>query len=270
MGRPEGLLEERVDAAVDAAAVAPPQVFVRTFTAPSGFPWEQARAAQLEARHGAPLPLAELMHRVRRLAPWSPGAVARYAVFYVRRRDYKAPFETTLDVDGLPVRVAFGGGPDLSRAQTVAGVALVASLIVALVAGGAFMAYAARSEAEGRLAALEQQVAARKRQADRQETDRDRSARLAVARGERGLPSDVLADVAWLTRSRTAEARIVALHWDRGLMAVESRGSAAPVETVERQVVRSNRPLRPGVWLWGITPTPPGAASAPVAAEFKP
>src|SRR5688572_20809131 len=106
MGRPEGALDEQIDEA-DGVAAAPPQVFVRTFSTPSGLPWEQARAARLDAEHGAPLPLRDLLHRVKRLSPWSPGAVGRYAVFYVRRRDYRGAFETTVDVDGQPVRVTF-------------------------------------------------------------------------------------------------------------------------------------------------------------------
>ena len=59
--------------------VEPPQVFVRVFQAPAGMPWEQGRAARLEARHGSPLPIADVMHQVKRLGAWSLGQPGRYA-----------------------------------------------------------------------------------------------------------------------------------------------------------------------------------------------
>jgi hypothetical protein len=63
----------------------------------------------------------------------------------------------------------------------------------------------------------------------------------------------VLADLQWLARARSPGARIVAIHWDHGLMALETRGGdAPPVATTEREVVRAPRQAQPGVWLWGI------------------
>ena len=55
-----------------------PQVLVRVIVTPPGAPWEQARAAKLDAQHGAPLPISELIHQLRRLAPWAPGRPGRY------------------------------------------------------------------------------------------------------------------------------------------------------------------------------------------------
>ena len=80
-----------------------PQVFARAIVTPPAPPWEQIRAANLEARHGAPLPLAELMHRVKRLSGWAPGRPGRFAVFYVRSKEFRSPFEAKVDVDGQTV-----------------------------------------------------------------------------------------------------------------------------------------------------------------------
>lgn len=251
MGRPE---IAEFEAAPERAEPATPQVFVRTFQTPAAMPWDQTRAANLEARHGAPLPMPDLMHRIRRLEPWKPGQAARYAVFYVRRRDYAAPFETTMDVDGQPVRVAFGKtvrarprGPSPGFLATLGGIAALA-----LAAGGGWMAFQVRAENEAELSRLEQQAAAKLRVARKAQQQRDLVRDLALVRGGSARAEDILADLAWINRSRTPEARIVGFHWDHGLIALESRGEAAPVTVTGGQLERSPKPLRPGVWLWGV------------------
>jgi len=258
----------RVDPIAPAEPREPPQVFHRTFVVPQGLPWDQARAAALEARHGSPLPIVDLLHRVRRLEGWSPGQPGRYAAFYVRRRDYARPFETTLTVDGAAVRIAFGarGGqlqalrPWLLRAAAAAGLALLAALPLTL-------AWGARTEADARLTALETRLAARDRQARRVEADRGRAIALAQARVGLMTPADLLGDIGWVARAKAPEARIVAVHWERGVMALESRGEAAPVAGFDRRVVAADRPLRPGIRLWGVTALDPGGA--PTVAELR-
>lgn len=231
----------------------PPQVFVRTFTTPAALPWDQARGAQLEARHGAPLPLADLMHRVKRLQPWAPGRSATFAVFYVRRKDYTAPFETVMDVDGQAVRVAFGARTRSFRAPPSAVLATGSVAIsLAILGAAATMAWSARTSAEAELQALEAQAAARARLADRTQAQRRQVTDLERARAGSAAPADVLADLAWINRAKTPEARIVAVHWERGVIALETRGEAPPISAFGAELVRSERPLRSGVWLWGV------------------
>jgi hypothetical protein len=245
-----------------------PQVFVRTFTIPSGLPWDQARAAQLEARHGAPLPIADLVHRLRRLEPWAPGRIGRYAVFYVRRRDYSGPFETTIDVDGQTMRVAFGSrGLNLQRYRAAAlAVCTVAAAGLAIVAM-AVTVLGVRDSAEQQLTRLERESAVKLRIARAVEAGRQESRELAMAQGQSGRPTDVLDDIAWVARNRTSDARIVALHWDHGLLAVEARGELPPLGPSDRQMVRAQRPVRPGVWAWGVSRRS-AATPAPVAAAL--
>jgi len=58
----------------------------------------------------------------------------RFAVFYVRAKEFRAPFEANVDVDGQLVKVAFGlGGGQVRRAQ---GWAMIL-LVLVLVGGGA-------------------------------------------------------------------------------------------------------------------------------------
>ena len=232
---------------------APPQVFTRVFSLPAGAPWEQARAAKLEVRHGSPLPIQELVWRLRRLAAWRFGQPARYAVFYVRSREAATPFETVVEVDGAPIRVAFGVDPD--RFQRLRRLVLVSACIagcVIPVAIGTWLALQTRADTSDRLASLERSLAAKSRLAGKVQLERRQARELEAAVGSAGRMQDVLDDFAWATSAKAPEARILALHWDHGLLAIEARGDSAPLEPAGRVIERSSKPLRPGVWLWGV------------------
>uniref|UniRef100_UPI00286DC870 hypothetical protein n=1 Tax=Phenylobacterium sp. TaxID=1871053 RepID=UPI00286DC870 len=232
---------------------ATPQVFVRAFSIPSGMPWEQARAATLEAHHGAPLPIEDLICKVRRLAPWGPRRAGRYAAFYVRRSEFRDPFDTLQMVDGARLRVSFGSSRDQVRQTQMAAVAI--GLIVATGAalgGGLMMALDARAKATGRLEADEILAAGQARAAEAQHRRKQQALELRAAIGNAQPVDRVLADLAWASASKAPEARISALHWEHGLMAVEVRGPAAPFVASDRLVERSAQPVRSGVWLWGV------------------
>lgn len=250
----------------------PPQVFVRALTTPPGAPWEQARAARLDARHGSPLPIGELLHQVRRLDRWRPGQSGRFAAFYVRAREARDPFETTVDVEGQAVTVRFGtSAPDLRRLRGV-GLGLAALVVSGAALGtGVMLALGAKSSVQAELEANEQLAASRLPAAAAYKA-RVRQARELKALAGAARPLDeVLADLSWVATSKTPEARIVGVHWERGLLAIEARGEQPPFLAVDRAIERSERPLRPGVWLWAVGRPGSGAATpAPVAAEFGP
>ena len=243
-----------------------PQVFVRAFSIPPGAPWEQNRAAQLEARHGAPLPISELLHRVSRLGSWAPGRPGRFAAFYIRAREFQVPFETIVEVDGSPIKVAFGAAAEhLRRAQRVGLVALLTILSAAIVTGGLFMALHARSAAASRLERAELAVAGKLRAGRALQQQRAQVRALSDIVGQSARISDVVADLSWATSAKAPDARIVAVHWDHGLLGVEARGAGSPFAGTSRKIERSSRPIRPGVWLWGGYPAGPtsgGRASA--------
>lgn len=242
-----------------------PQVFVRAFSVPAAMPWEQTKAAQLEARHGAPLPIAEVMHRFRRLGSWSPGRAGRFAVFYIRRREYKQAFETVVEVDGEPIKVAFGaGGAQLQRAQSgLIYTALIGALVLVLV-GGAAAALKARSAAAAQADAVEQALEAKARMAAGLTRQREYARALRTAAGRAAPVGDVLADVAWATSVRNPDAKVMALHWDHGFLAAETRGATAPFEVPPEALEKSERPIRSGIWLWGVQSS---ALSAQAAAS---
>lgn len=234
---------------------APPQVFVRAFSTPPGAPWEQGRAAALEARHGAPLPIADLVHRVRRLESWAPGAPGRYAAFYVRAREFTRPFETTVEVDGRAVKIAFGAAAEqFRRAQTLGVAAAAAILSLLVVGGGVTLALGAKAETTARLERAEQQLLVKRRAALAAQQRSDQSRALQRAMGTSRPIDEVMADLAWATAMKAPDARIEAVHWEGGLLAVEARGETTPFANSDRRVQRSDKPLRKGVWLWGVEP----------------
>lgn len=241
--------------AAEDAAPAQPQVFVRAFSVPTGLPWEQSRAAQLDARHGSPLPIDELMVQLKRLDRWSPGKPARYAAFYVRVQDYGTPFETTLQVDGVSVTVAFGARKqDLDRVKFAAIVALIVALCGAVLGGSLVMALGARSQALAALDTTEHLALAKRRAGLAHQAQIDQARGLRRELGRSRPVEEVLADLDWAAASKAPNARISAVHWDHGLLALEARGQAPPLIPGERPLQRAATPLRPGVWLWGVEP----------------
>lgn len=243
-----------VEAAEDAAPVQP-QVFVRAFSVPAGLPWEQSRAAQLDARHGSPLPIDELLVQLRHLDRWSPGKPARYAAFYVRVQDYSTPFETTLQVDGQSVAVAFGARKqDLDRVKVVAVVGLIIALCGAVLGGSLMMALGARSQAQAALDTTEHLALTKRRAGLAYQVQIDQARGLRREIGRARPLEEALADLDWAAASKAPDARISALHWDHGLLGVEARGPAPPLISGERPLQRATAPLRPGVWLWGVEP----------------
>ncbi|HEX3365605.1 hypothetical protein [Phenylobacterium sp.] len=244
-----------------------PRVFTRAIVTPPAPPWEQARAANLDARHGAPLPLPDLVHRVRRLSGWAPGRPGRFAVFYVRAAELRGPFEAAVEVEGQTVKVAFGqGGASTQRIQSLAAVLLLFGLTGAVLGAGAVMALNARAEATGQLEAAEKLAAAKLAAAQGFHRQVVQARDLHTALGAARPIADVLADLSWVGTSKTPEARVAAVHWKGGVMAVEVRGEDPPFPASDRRLERATRPLRPGVWLWGVGPRSAQDASAPAGA----
>lgn len=230
-----------------------PQVFARAFSTPAGMPWEQDRAARLEVTHGSPVPVAELMWRLRRLERWALGRAGRFAVFYIRKREFRTAFEATVDVEGQAVRVAFGTARrSPGNLGAAAAVAVLAGATLLFVAGGSLLALDARGDGELQLVQLEQKLAGKSRQARDIQRLRARDEELVRLVGPAAPLDAVLGELAWVSTAKAADSRIQAFHWDRGLVALEARGEAAPVLAFDRPVERSRQPIRPGVYLWGV------------------
>jgi hypothetical protein len=242
---------------------APPKVFVRTFLAPPGWPWEQRRMAELDARHGAPVALSDVAMKLQAMEAWRPGQSRRYGAFYVRRAEVVDRLETEVDVAGRSCRVVFlapGRQRKMARDALIAGGAACA--VMALISLSVAGAVLSRQRAETRLEALEVQARSDLRQARAISAQRAQAEALDAAdRGDRlGVALD---DLVWASTAKAPDARIEAWRWEKGLMAVEARGETSPFVATDRTIARSPRPLRRRVWLWGVGPAP---RTTPVAA----
>jgi hypothetical protein len=234
---------------------AEPTVFVRTIAAPPGAPWDQVRVAGLEARVGAPLPLAEVVYQLKRLEPWSFGRPGRFAACYVRASEVGEDFSTIKEIDGRPVAIRFLSVVERrrrlqSQVFVTGAIAATTAFILAALAS----ALAVRSDLDRRQAVLLQETAFQLRQAQAEHRLQEQDLALARAHVAGHTIGDVMSDLAWASANKTAGAHIDALHWQDGVMGVETRGELQPFANGERAVIKVERPLRPGVWLWGVAP----------------
>ena len=237
-----------------AAEAVEPKIFVRTVSAPAGMPWNQARIAALEARLGAPLPLSEVVYQLRRLESWRPGRTARYATFYVRAQDVAGSLNATVDVDGAPVAVQFlSAGEQSRRARRLLIIAAVAAGLALIVMTAITAALAARAQTDERLTAAEHTALVRLKQAEAEQRLKAQTGALDSAGVDGHRTGDLFRDLSWASAAKAPGAHIQALHWDHGNMAVEVRGGSEPFVQPDRAVVKVPKPIRQGVWLWGVT-----------------
>lgn len=237
------------------------RVFVRVITARPGPPWDQSRQAALEAKLGAPARLTDIVWRVRRLDSWRPGGPARFAAVYARAEDARKGLVATPTVEGRQVSVSFiPPAQQARRLRMLAAVALASGALSALGFGLVSTVIARRGETASLLDSAERVSASRLRQAESLGRLKRQTAVLD-GEGLRGRRiADVLADVAWASAGKSPAAHIQALHWDHGFMAVEVEGADPPFAAPGRPVQKSKAPVRPGVWLWGVTSMDPWQA----------
>jgi hypothetical protein len=233
-----------------------PKVLARSIVIPPGLPWDQARAARLEARHGAPLPMAELAFQLRRIEGWRPGVPGRYAAFYVLARDLFGRLTTTVEMDGRDLEITFlSADLQRQRVRTLASVGIasgIAALLLVVSVGTALMR---RAEAEARLSALETRADGKLRAVRARERLKEQARALDTQLDRGSRVGDVLGAIAWASSAKTPDAHIEAFHWEPGLFAVEVRGAQIPFEVApDRTLRKSATPIRRGVWLWGVTP----------------
>lgn len=238
-------------------------LFVKPVTTRPAMPWDQARAAALEARLNAPLPISELACQLRRLEPWKPGTPGRYAAIYARRQDVQGGLTATAELDGAQIPVQFPSpGKRTQQAQRLAIVGVVAGVAAFLLVSTAISVFATRAKASSQLEALEVATARRLQEVRVRAALADQSQAIAQAGLVERRASRVLVDLAWASRSKVADASIEGFVWEGDLFAVEVRGETTPFSVSDRSVERSSSPVRPGVWLWGVSPADTAAVTA--------
>lgn len=248
--------EPETDAASEPPSAAKPQpnVFVRTLLAPPGWPWEQSRTAELDARLSSPLPAGDVVYQLRRLEAWRPSSPARFAAFYVLARDVDGRLETQAQVDGRDVRVVFESA-DMSaaRAKRLGVIGLAAGVIAFAMVLVVSLALGRRAELEGQLANAEQQADVKLRAASDKARLKQQEQALRTWRDKGAPMSEILADLGWVSGAKAGGGEIAGVHWDHGLLAVEAPGLQPPLVVFgDRKLRRSTKPIRPGVFLWAI------------------
>lgn len=250
---------------------AEPKVFTRIISTPPGSPWRQARMAELEARQSAPLPLSDVAYRLKRLGFWDGGA-ARFAALYVRAADFTESFVANVSVDGATLTLRMDHPSETRRRSArIAAFALVSTVVLIIAGAGLATANARRERLTQALDAAEQQASSRLRQAQAIHRRTREAALLEAAARHDVTVQSVMADLNWAAANRIPEARIQAFHWQGGALALEALGPNPPIEAFERPLLRSAKPIRPGVWAWAaakpasIQP----AVSAPVSSDLR-
>jgi hypothetical protein len=189
------------------------------------------------------------------LSRWSIGRAGRFAICYVRNTDIRDLLEIDVELGGQRLSLRFVSRAERVRRGRTMGVFTAAAVVVMMsLAGAVATAISVRTETEGKLAAVEQSASAQLREARRQRRLKAQSLVLDAA-GARGRQlSDVLRDLNWASNAKAAGAHIDAIHWQQGYLGVEVRGDTPPFSKSDREITRSKKPLRPGVWLWGVGP----------------
>lgn len=245
----------------DEAASEPPRVFTRLIVAPPALPWEQTRVAGLDARMNAPVASPDIVQLVRRLDSWRPGKPGRFLAAYARGADVGEGLTSDCQVDGRTVSISFipAARRQAELRQTTLLVGLACATVVAL-AGGVAAAIAGRMTAEDALTQAEDAAARQARLAAQQALLQAQDRALQGVDGERRRIEAVTHDLAWASRARASDAVIEGFHWRPDYFAVEVRGEQSPfAATGDRQVNRAGKPVRRGVWLWGVSPEARGA-----------
>lgn len=234
---------------IPAQAVATPPVFTKVITTPPGLPWDQSRAARLEAVRAAPMAVAQLTLRLKRMTSWRNGRGGRYLAFYARTNALGGGFRASKTIDGRTLSVDFKSKAQAAAEArlliTLAGVAGAAALLTLT---AAITAGAVRHSADKALSELERHSAHELRQAQEiSAMKRQNSALLEVE--SPGAPlAEVITDLGWTSRMHRVDVPVEAFHWRPAGFGVEVRGEAQPFTGPGAQ--RTARPLRPGVWLW--------------------
>lgn len=213
-----------------------PRFYVRVVETPPGAPWDQSRAARLDASLGAPLGANALTWAVERLAPWRPRMPGRFGVAYVRRQD--APTgPSTLSVEGVQVRFRFSTPEEQTRRLRTT--ATTGVLAAAAICGGVLAtqkALSVRAEREASLAQLEVNARGWDRVAHLRSQAASDGAVLRRAGVQGATFGDLAADLFWLGRAKAPSVTIERVRWSSSGLEVTALGPGQPVIGSERKV----------------------------------
>lgn len=226
----------------------PPPSFVRAIQTPPGLPWDQHRAAELEARAGSPVTDPMIRITIRRLTPWRPRKVGRFEAKYERPAPVVIqPFERNPTRSDLP---SWLRGDDGQLAKWIPGAAVAGavglSLMAALILGEMRQAETATAAAamEARLTELEISVV--------QSEAALRNQALVESAGLTGRSLETfLEDLGWASRTLAPEAEVSQLGWEEAGLTISTSGSENPFGASDRAVERSGA-ASTGATIWRV------------------
>jgi hypothetical protein len=232
--------------------------FVRFFAIPAAGPWDQDRAAKLNASLGSPIPADDAAICIRRLGLWSPNEPARYAAAYMRKSQISGEHRLTKALEGRDVEFVFRDDR-LVRTQRMR---RLTDLVLVVVAGVAVLLAATKSltaRSDNALVAAGAKRALQMSLARQTELTREEkiSALLARAGGQTRGGDDLMRDLAWVARSKRADSQIEALTWEAGALTLKTADQSNPIASTDRQVSAISSP--DGV-SWRVAPAPQTSA----------
>ena len=245
-------------------SVAPsPEAFVRKVEIPPGAPWDQWRAAKLEAAHGAPLSAGETAISIRRLRPWAPNTTGLFGVAYVRSTGELAP-EVSATIDGVAVVFRFTS-PAAQRVTLRRQAVTAAFLLFAVIALGLGTQKALQARTANEALLAREEVNARRWASLGQKLQREADERrlLQKAGAEGRSFADVAADLVWLGQSKAPSVALERVTWAAGEMQVLAQGRGAPLLTPERSLTPIQRVA--GLQMWRIGKSAPPVLKAGTA-----
>ena len=237
--------------------------FTRTVTTPAAWPWRQHQIAQLDALHGSPLPADQVEFQLTRVGSWQPARPASFTIIYTRADPARAGRK------GLgrgPVRdllTALLPGPSFTSQRIKPAYIVTLAYVAAalLFAFALSLAWQSRLDTAAELDQLQQRSTAAKHAALEVLGVQCQSQALLALGVRTQSPGRVLADMAWVSHHLAPNVAVVGFHWRSGVAAVEVVGTASAFVQGDRGVQRASKPLRQGVWLWGVEPAVDAPAS---------
>lgn len=235
--------------------------FTRVLATPPGWPWDQSRAAMLEARHTSPVSSDGVNIIVRRLKAWAMGESGEFVAIYLRAGDPLPAQGLDVEVRGRTIHIELPS--KAARAEQlkdqltrVGAVAVMVVVVLALVT----LAFERRTALDNHLGDAELQIDREAREAHALAHAKQNAEALSELGVTDGLDK-AINDLAYVAAAKDPAARLDAFYWSKGFWAVEAHGNEAPVKDTGLTLQKSAKPVRPGVWLWAA-PDPSNSSGA--------
>ena len=228
--------------------------FTRIIHAPPGWPWDQTRAAKLEAHHTSPISGDGITIIVRRLKSWSFGDTGEFVAVYLRTGDTSAEEDFDIEVQGQRLRIEVPSRAARETAIREQAWQLGAGLVIAFaLASLSMLAWQRRAALEDHLDSADMRVAHEVRDAKTLQRAKADAYALGTLDLKDQTAGTVLQDIEKVAMAKNDNARIDAFYWRKGYWAVEAHGDAPPVKGMDLNLQKSTKPVRKDVWLWMVS-----------------